>query len=147
MKKINLFRKTIKTKYKNLDIFSMFLGCSLAVTEGASLTLGNGYMNLNSKIRCREKITIGDGTVISENVHIRDSDVHTILNSNRPKTQPVHIGKHVWIGAGAIILKGVTIGDGAIIAAGSVVTRNIPARCLAAGNPAKVVKENVDWEN
>ena len=192
----NIFRKIVKTKYKNLEIFkpcnvyidkhsnieidgyftfnlphqniknnitgeitickdatlkvegnfSMLLGSSLAITEGATLVLGNGYMNLNSKIRCRGKITIGDGTIISENVHIRDSDVHTILNSKNIATKPVNIGKHVWIGAGAIILKGVNIGDGAIIGAGSVVTKSVPAGCLVAGNPAKVIKENVEWK-
>ena len=192
----NFFRKTIKTKYRNLDIFkpcnvyidenssieingylnfnmphqniknniageitickdatlkvngnfSMLLGCSLAITEGATLILGNGYMNLNSKIRCREKITIGDGTIISENVHIRDSDVHSIVGGDCP-TQPIRIGNHVWIGVGATILKGVNIGDGAIIGAGSVVTSDIPARCLAVGNPARVVKEDVSWED
>jgi acetyltransferase-like isoleucine patch superfamily enzyme len=61
-------------------------------------------------------------------------------------TQPIHIGNHVWIGMNVTILKGVQIGDGAIIAAGAVVTRNIPARCLAGGVPARVLKENITWE-
>lgn len=64
----------------------------------------------------------------------------------RVPEQPVEIGNNVWIGVGATILKGVTIGDGAIIAAGSVVTKDIPARCLAAGVPAKVIKTDVEWE-
>jgi acetyltransferase-like isoleucine patch superfamily enzyme len=59
--------------------------------------------------------------------------------------QPVHIGNKVWIGANVTILKGVSIGDGSVIAAGSVVTRSIPANCLAGGIPAKVIKENVAW--
>ena len=194
---INIFKKILRTKYKNLAVFkpcnlniddkakiningylnfnlpcqlniknrlagdlticknaslevngcfSVYAGSSIAITDGASLILGNGYMNLNSKIRCREKIVIGDGTIISENVHIRDSDVHTIVTSNNTPTKPIYIGKNVWIGVGAIILKGVTIGDGAVIGAGSVVTKDIPAGCLAVGNPAKVVKENIKWE-
>ena len=61
-------------------------------------------------------------------------------------TQPVFIGNHVWIGTNVTILKGVTIGDGAIIAAGSVVTKSVPSKCLAAGVPAKVIKENVEWK-
>ena len=194
---LNIFKKTLKTKYKNLAVFkpcnlsiddeakiningylnfnlpcqlniknrlaghliicqnaylevngcfSVYAGSSITVTEGASLILGNGYMNSDSKIRCREKIVIGDGTIISENVHIRDSDVHTIVTSNNTPTKPIYIGKNVWIGVGVIILKGVTIGDGAVIGAGSVVTKDIPAGCLAVGNPAKVVKENIKWE-
>lgn len=54
---------------------------------------------------------------------------------------PIHIGSNVWIGAGVVITKGVTIGDNSIIAAGAVVTRDIPANVIAAGVPAKVIKE------
>ena len=61
-------------------------------------------------------------------------------------TQPISIGNHVWIGINVTILKGVKIGDGAIIAAGAVVTRDVPERCLAAGVPARVIKNNVSWE-
>lgn len=126
--------------------FSVYSGSSIAINKGASLILGNGYINQDSKIRCREKIVIGDGTIISENVHIRDSDTHSILNSNHVKTKPVYIGKNVWIGVGVTILKGVTIGDGAIIGAGSIVIDSIPDRCLAVGNPARVIKENIEWK-
>ena len=59
---------------------------------------------------------------------------------------PIHIGNHVWVGVRAIILKGVTIGDGAIIAAGSVVTRDVPANTLVGGVPAKIIKDNISWE-
>jgi acetyltransferase-like isoleucine patch superfamily enzyme len=59
---------------------------------------------------------------------------------------PVHIGSHVWIGARALILKGVRIGDGAVVAAGSVVTRDVPSRALVAGNPAQVIREDVSWD-
>ena len=58
----------------------------------------------------------------------------------------IKIGNHVWIGANVTILKGVSIGDGSIVAAGSVVTKSIPEACLAAGVPAKVIKENVQWK-
>ena len=56
------------------------------------------------------------------------------------------IGNNVWIGTNVTVLKGVTIGDGAIIAAGSVVSEDVPANCMAAGIPAKVVKENIEWK-
>ncbi len=78
-------------------------------------------------------------------VVIRSFDGHTICVDGYKASEPIKIGKNVWIGQGATILKGVTIGDGAIIAAGAIVTKDIPAGCIAAGVPAKVVKENVKW--
>lgn len=57
------------------------------------------------------------------------------------------IGNKVWIASGAMILRGVTIGEGAIIAAGAIVSKDVPARCMVAGVPAKVVKENVYWKH
>lgn len=126
--------------------FNIYEGCSIIVTDGAELKLGSGYINMDSKIRCRKKITIGNDVVISENVHIRDSDTHQILNENHVPTQPVIIGNHVWIGANATILKGVTIGDGAIIAAGAVVTKDVHANSMVGGVPAKVIKENIEWK-
>lgn len=68
------------------------------------------------------------------------------INGKNP-VAPISIGNHVWIGTNAIILKGVDIGDGAVVAAGAVVTRSVPPRCIVAGNPAKIVKENVEWSN
>ena len=60
---------------------------------------------------------------------------------------PITIGENVWIGCRALILKGVTIGDGAVVAAGAVVTKDVPANCVVAGNPAKIIKENVVWQH
>jgi acetyltransferase-like isoleucine patch superfamily enzyme len=68
-----------------------------------------------------------------------------IVGGKNSNTMPIIIGDNVWIGMNCIILKGVTIGDGAIIAAGSVVNKDIPPRALAAGAPARVIKENVGW--
>jgi len=64
---------------------------------------------------------------------------------SRPRSGPVTIGDQVWIGTGATVLAGVTIGDGAVIAAGSVVAAAVPGRTLAAGNPARVVRQDVSW--
>lgn len=98
-------------------------------------------------LHCFEKIEIGEDLAIAEQVVIRDSDNHIVSSSKGHKmTQPIRIGNHVWIGTRATVLKGVTIGDGAIIAAGAVVTRDVPPACLAAGVPAKVIKKNVEWE-
>lgn len=132
------------SKLKVNGNFSFFSGCRVGVLKGATLSLGNGYMNFDSKIYCYNNIKIGDKVYISEGVTIIDSDVHSISNKN--SSAPITIGNNVWIGINVTILKGVTIGDGVVIGAGSVVTKSIPARCLAVGNPAKVIKENVEWK-
>jgi acetyltransferase-like isoleucine patch superfamily enzyme len=127
--------------------FKIFSGATIFINKNASLILGTGYINNNLTLHCVEKIEIGEEVAIGENVCIRDSDSHIILsNANQNMTRAVSIGNHVWVGMNVTILKGVTIGDGAIIAACSVVTRDVPPNCLAAGVPAKVIKKNVKWE-
>jgi acetyltransferase-like isoleucine patch superfamily enzyme len=133
------------SRVKLLNTFTIKSGAHIIVTEGACLQLGSGYINRNVKIKCYEKIEIGNNVAISENVTIWDSDVHNIESGTHKKTIPVKIGNKVWIGTNSIILKGVEIGDGCIIAAGSVVNKSIPSNCLAGGVPAKVLKTNVEW--
>lgn len=129
--------------------FTMYEGAAIVVLDKGLLEVGNSsYMN-ESLIQCATHISIGNGCAIAGGVLIQDTDFHPILDENgepRCYSKPITIGNHVWICANAIILKGVTIGDGAIIAAGTVVTKDVPARCLVAGNPARVVRENVDWK-
>jgi acetyltransferase-like isoleucine patch superfamily enzyme len=124
--------------------FMIYPGSTIELVDGGKLSIGNGYINFDSKIYAFNEINIGDDVVISENVIIRDSDNHSI-NGNDNISLPINIGKHVWIGMGAMILKGVTIGDGAIIAAGAVVNKDVPANSLVGGVPAKVLKNNVKW--
>lgn len=126
--------------------FCIYSGSRVYINQGASLILGSGYINNNLSLSCFEKIEIGNGVAISENVCIRDSDNHDVLTSKHTKTQPIKIGDHVWVGMNVTILKGVTIGNGCIIAAGSVVNRDIPEKCLVGGVPAKILKQNVEWE-
>lgn len=126
--------------------FRIYSGAKVYVNKKASLSLGSGYINHNLNISCFNKIEIGQGVAISENVTIRDSDNHQIIGSGNGMTQPVKIGNRVWIGMNVTILKGVTIGDGAIIAAGSVVTKDVEPKSLVAGVPAKVIKKNRVWE-
>ena len=125
--------------------FTLMTGCKVVVDEGAKLELGGGYINHNASIACFKSIKIGHNVAIADNVVIRDSDNHTIVGSQHPNTLPIVIGNNVWIGMNSIILKGVTIGDGAIIAAGSIVNKDIPPRALAGGAPARVIRENVEW--
>lgn len=118
-------------------------GAKISVEEGASLSLGSGYINNNCEIRQPSSITIGENVAISSEVIIRDNDAHQI-NASCQK-QHIIIGNHVWIGMRAIILKGVTVGDGAVIAAGAVVTHDVPANTLVGGVPARVIRENIEW--
>ena len=126
--------------------FKLYSGSRLYINEGATLKLGSGYINSNLNLSCFQQIEIGQEVAISEGVTIRDSDDHSLLPASRPRTQPISIGNRVWIGMNVTILKGVKIGDGAVIAAGAVVTKDVPSNSLAAGVPAKVIRENIQWE-
>lgn len=119
---------------------------------GQRSSIGGGTI-----LDCAELIQIGDDTMISYQCLIADSDNHSLYAEERAEDvvrwknerrhdwsrvemRPVVIGSQCWIGARAIILKGVRIGDGAIIGAGSVVTRDVPPWSIVAGNPAEVVR-------
>ena len=84
-------------------------------------------------------ISIGDNVILAPRVHILAHDASTGLFLKYTKVANVKIGNNVFIGAGSIVLMGVTIGDNVVIGAGSIVSRNIPSNSLAVGNPAKVV--------
>ncbi|NRA83552.1 MAG: acyltransferase [Gammaproteobacteria bacterium] len=124
--------------------FLVYTDCNIRVHPNATLRLGSGYINKNSNIQCYNSISIGHNVIISENVVIRDSDNHHVNGVLNQK--PIIIKDNVWIGLNVTILNGVTINEGAIVAAGSVVISDVPAKTLVAGCPAKVKKENVDWE-
>lgn len=129
--------------------FGLYQGASIFLAPNAKMLIkGKGFANTNTIINCFQYIEIGNGTYISDDVRIQDSDNHTVCENGVDKqhTKPIIIHDHVWIGKNAIILKGVTIGEGAVIAAGSVVVKDIPSKTLVAGNPAKVIKENIEWK-
>ena len=90
-----------------------------------------------------EKIDIGDACMIAHGAYISDADWHDIYDRAEPvgKTKPIVLKDNVWIGDSAIICKGVTIGENSIIGAGSVVSKDVPANSVFAGNPAKLVKK------
>ena len=127
---------------------SFSYGCDVCVFENARLTIGNNCcVNAETDIRCENSVTIGNDVGIARRVTIMDSDSHSIFSGKEDNTvsAPIVIGNHVWIGTNAKILKGVTVGDGALIAAGAVVTRDVPPYSIVAGIPARVIKENISW--
>lgn len=103
----------------------------------------NVYANFNLTLVDDGEIYIGDYTMIGPNVTIAAAG-HPVLPELRQEAYqfniPVHIGKNVWIGAGVIILPGVTVGDNTVIGAGSVVTKDIPSDVVAVGNPCRVLR-------
>lgn len=111
---------------------------------GAHVHLGDYvYANFNLTLVDDSDIYIGSRTMIGPNVTIATAG-HPILPALRERALqfniPVHIGNNVWIGAGAVILPGVTIGDNSVIGAGSIVTHDIPANVVAVGNPCRVLR-------
>lgn len=121
------------------------------------LVIGNDVqLNDSVHIGAAELVEIGDHTLVGSRVFITDHnhgrfDGNSVMDGpNTPPVQrplqakPVRIGRNVWLGEQVCILPGITIGDGAVIGAGSIVTRDVPPRCVAAGNPAKVIRQ---WDD
>jgi acetyltransferase-like isoleucine patch superfamily enzyme/coenzyme F420-reducing hydrogenase beta subunit len=126
--------------------FKAYCGSDIRVFHNGVLTLNQGFCNDGVQISCAKSISIGKGCAIARDVLIRDFDAHQMLNAGYEMAKDVCIGQHVWIGTRAMVLKGVTIGDGAVVAAGAVVTKDVPAKCLVAGVPAKVIRKNIEWK-
>ncbi|MBL7496848.1 acyltransferase [Frankia sp. CNm7] len=128
-------------------VVSLQRGVRVVVDSGL-LQLGHG-VNINgfAKILVRDRVSIGEHCTISWNTQLMDNDFHPIVvdGVQQPQSAPIVIEDHVWVGAGAIVLKGVTIGEGAIVAAGAVVTRDVPAKAIVAGSPAKVIGTADAW--
>ena len=103
----------------------------------------NVYANFNLTLVDATHIYIGDYTMLGPNVIIATAG-HPILPELREKAYqynlPVHIGRNCWLGAGVVVLPGVTIGDNTVIGAGSIVTKDIPANVVAVGNPCRVMR-------
>lgn len=126
----------------------------LAITSGRfndrpTLRIGNrAFIGHNVTITCNREVVIEDDVLIAGDCKISDYDGHPASFERRVSNglphaedmQPVRICKGAWIGAGVFILKGVTIGEGGVVGANSVVTRSVPPFCVVAGSPAKVVK-------
>jgi len=132
-------------------------GSVVVVGPGAVLEL-EGYedgtegviLSTDARVICMEHVRIGGGGGLSWGAQVLDSDQHHIVvvdseDDPAPHAAPVHIGDFVMVASRASVLKGVTIGDYSVVATGAVVTRDVPANSLVAGNPAKVVREGIRW--
>ena len=123
-------------------------GVQTMVGPDAEVRIGGGtYITANSLILCWKDIEIGSDCAISWGVTIMDSDAHLISKEGGPRDfiRPIRIGNHVWVASNVTILKGVTIGDDAVVAAGSVVAGDVPPGAMVGGVPARVIKPQVKW--
>jgi acetyltransferase-like isoleucine patch superfamily enzyme len=127
-KKIKLLLKNVQGIEFDFDFFILYGNIS-----GSNLDLSNAYLLDYAPIY------FGNNVVVGRDVKIITS-WHSLDNFNEVRAEPIHIGDNVWLTMNIIVLPGVTIGKNSVIGAGSVVTHSIPENVLAAGNPAKVIK-------
>jgi acetyltransferase-like isoleucine patch superfamily enzyme len=125
--------------------YVVFRGTMLRSEFGAAasgvITVGaDTFINEGASIVAHLRVAIGKHCRIGELVGIFDTDHHALDSVSDVRRAPVVIGDNVWIGRAAMVLPGVTIGDNAVVAAGSVVTRDVPGSTLVAGNPARAVR-------
>jgi acetyltransferase-like isoleucine patch superfamily enzyme len=129
-------------------VVSLQRGVRIVVDSGR-LSIGHetNVNGLGTRILVADAITIGAGCTFSWDVQLLDNDFHTMTvgGVQQPSAAPIVIGDRVWVGTRAIVLKGVTIGDGAVVAAGAIVTKDVPAKAVVAGIPAKVVGSADSW--
>jgi maltose O-acetyltransferase len=106
------------------------------------IEIGNHtFVNYGSSIAARTSVKIGSHCFLGHYTFVMDNHQHDVLrHTELPQSEPVIIEDHVWIGSKAVILPGVRIGSRAVVGAGSIVTKDIPPRCVAAGNPARVLR-------
>jgi maltose O-acetyltransferase len=114
----------------------------LAVLPGGHLEIGdNVFVNYGSSLVSSAHVRVGDGCLIGTHVMVMDCDFHRVEDKAWDTTgHPVILEDRVWLGNRSIVLKGVTVGHDAVVAAGSVVTRDVPPRTVVAGVPARVVR-------
>ncbi len=121
-------------------------GTKVCVSPDARLDLGGGtFVNANCIVLASTSITFGERCFVAWGTTVMDTDFHAI-DASRPRAAPVSIGHDTWIASEVLVLKGTTIGPGSVIGARSIVKGEIPDRSVAVGQPARVVRSDVDWE-
>lgn len=134
-----------RTRYSR-PYYNLRYGAYIEIVNEGRLVIGQGAANVGLTIMCAKEITIGNGVRIGRNVSIRDwNGQHVIISSTYKNHAPVHIEDHVWLCTGCTIMPGVTVGEGAVVAANATVTKDVPAHTLVGGSPAKVLKDNIEW--
>ncbi|PZD97732.1 acetyltransferase [Paenibacillus sambharensis] len=127
---------------RNVSFRTLHTPSSIDVGRHAELTIGdNCFFNYGLDIGCAKSIMIGSNTIIGPMVNIMDSNWHPVDMDSGNESRAVVIEENVWIGRGVLVLPGVRIGRNSVIAAGSIVNKDIPDNVLAAGVPAKVIRQ------
>lgn len=126
--------------------YNLRYGAYIEIVNGGKLSIGKGAANIGLTIMCAKEVVIGNGVRIGRNVSIRDwNGSHVIISPTYRNHAPVHIADHVWLCTGCTIMPGVTVGEGAVVAANATVMKDVPPHTLVGGSPAKVLKENIEW--
>ena len=124
-----------------LFLRSKTIPIEVGAAKNGSLVLGERvFINTGATVVASHSIVVGDDCMIGDLVAIYDTNHHPMEPSRPTRFAPVRLGANVWVGRSAMILPGVTIGDHAVIAAGSIVTSDVPARTLVAGVPARPIR-------
>jgi acetyltransferase-like isoleucine patch superfamily enzyme len=131
-------------RFNSIGVFQPVI---INIVPNATIEIGDDVGMSGCSITAREKVSIGNRVLIGSGALIFDNDAHPICPTNRRYnyegviSKPIIIHDDVFIGARAIIMKGVEIGEGSIVAAGSIVTKSVPPFTIVGGNPARVIKE------
>lgn len=137
----------IKSGVKINSSFIEIVGNNCQIIIGKNSIIGDGcYLSAKEE---NTKLIIGDECMLSRNAKLMTSDGHPIYQNGKIINSAKNITFHerVWIADDVTILKGVEVGTGSVVGIGSMLTKSIPAGCIAVGNPAKVVKEGISWEH
>ena len=127
---------------KGVSLVGTVVPIELVTYTSGRIEIGNRtFINYGSSIAARASVKIGSCCLLGHYTFVMDNDQHDVVrHMELPQSDPVIIEDHVWIGSKAIVLPGVRIGSRAVIGAGSIVTKDVPPRCVAAGNPARVLR-------